>query len=71
MAQESKSMLEATKQFFSEVWQELHKVTWSTREQLIQSTKVVILGAFITAAYLGAVDFLFSAILTWFLDLKL
>ena len=71
MAQESKSMLDTTKQFFGEVWQELHKVTWSTREQLIQSTKVVILGAFITAAYLGAVDFIFSAILTWFLDLKL
>lgn len=71
MAQETKSMLETSKQFFREVWQELHKVTWSTREQLIQSTKVVILGAFITAAYLGAVDFLFSAILTWFLNIKL
>ena len=71
MAQETTSFLKTTKRFFSEVWQELHKVTWSTREQLIQSTKVVILGAFITAAYLGAVDFIFSAILTWFLDLKL
>ncbi len=71
MAQETKSMLDTAKQFLSEVWQELHKVTWSTREQLIQSTKVVILGTFITAAYLGVVDFLFSSVLTWFLELKL
>jgi len=71
MAQETKNILEATKQFLREVWLELNKVNWSSRQQLIQSTKVVILGAFATAIYLGAVDFVFSAILTWFLELKL
>jgi len=71
MAQESKSLLVAIKQFFREVWQELNKVNWSSRQQLVQSTKVVILGAFVIAIYLGAVDFVFSAVLTWFLELKL
>ena len=71
MAQEKLNIIQHTRQFLHEVVEELKKVNWSTRAQIIQSTKVVIISAFIMALYLGSVDFVFSAILKWFLELRL
>ena len=65
------SMAGKIRQFLEEVWLELKKVNWSSREQLIQTTKVVILSTIIMAIFLFLVDITISAILNWFLSLRL
>ena len=45
-------------QFFKESYAELKKVTWPSREEVISSTKVVIVSITIIAIALGIVDFL-------------
>jgi len=49
--------------FLKEVKQELSKVSWSTREELMGSTVVVIVITFILAFYIGIVDFGLSRII--------
>lgn len=71
MAQQTTNIIERSRQFLLEVWQELLKVNWTSRRQLWQATKVVILGSIVLAIYLFLVDTLFSAILRWFLELRL
>ena len=44
--------------FFKESRQELAKVVWPTREQVIISTRVVLISIIIFAAVLGLVDYL-------------
>ena len=39
---------------------EMKKVSWSSKKEIVGSTKVVIVAVFITAAILYAVDFLFA-----------
>jgi preprotein translocase subunit SecE len=46
--------------FISEVIAELRKVSWPTRTQLMQSTAVVLVVVAIVAAYLAALDAVFS-----------
>lgn len=50
--------------FLKEVKQELGKVAWSTRDELLGSTVVVISVTFIMAAFIGAIDLLLSKILS-------
>jgi len=45
-------------QFFKESYGELKKVTWPSREEVTQSTKVVLISVIVIAAALGVVDFL-------------
>jgi len=49
--------------FLKEVKIELNKVSWSTRQELIGSTVVVIAVTFIMAVFIGLVDILLSHIL--------
>ncbi len=49
-------MLEKIKQFIKEVRSELTKVTWTTREELIYSTLIVILVSIVLAVFIGIVD---------------
>jgi preprotein translocase subunit SecE len=44
--------------FFKESRQELSKVVWPTREQVVISTRVVLISVVIFAAILGLVDYL-------------
>jgi preprotein translocase subunit SecE len=46
--------------FIVSCWQELKKVQWPDRETLIQATAVTILFVIVAAAYLGALDAVFS-----------
>jgi preprotein translocase subunit SecE len=55
------------KSFFRESKAELKKVSWPTRKQVWYSTLVVVLLTTIIAIYLGAVDFLLTAILRSFI----
>ena len=45
-------------QFFKDSYSELRKVVWPTRDDVIASTKVVVVSTVIFAAVLGLVDFL-------------
>ena len=46
--------------FFSESKQELARVNWPTRDELVQSTILVILVTFLMAIFIGLIDALFS-----------
>jgi preprotein translocase subunit SecE len=50
--------------FFKEVKQELNKVSWSSRQEILGSTAVVIVITFIMAIFIGIVDLLLSKILS-------
>ena len=49
-------MFDKIKKFLKEVRLELTKVTWTTREELIYSTMVVILVSIILSIFIGVVD---------------
>ena len=57
-------MLERVSKFLKEVKAELAKVTWPTRDELINSTGVVIFLSVAFAVFLGLFDMLFSRIAT-------
>jgi len=44
--------------FFQESFAELKKVTWPSRDEVISSTKVVLVSTVVIAAVLGLVDFI-------------
>ena len=49
-------MLDKLKKFLKEVRFELTKVTWTTRQELIYSTIVVIVVSIILSIFIGVVD---------------
>jgi len=48
-------------QFFKDSYAELRKVVWPTKEDVIASTKVVIVSTIVVAIVLGLIDFLLVA----------
>ena len=54
--------------FFREVREELGRVSWPTREELIGSAFVVFVGVAILACYIGVVDFVLSKTVRVFLQ---
>ena len=50
--------------FIKEVRAELGKVAWSTREELISSTLVVIVTTAIVAVFIGIIDLILSKFLS-------
>lgn len=70
MADETKNPLTRVTAFIKDVWDEMQKVNWTSRAQLKQATKVVVLSMVVMAMFLGSVDFVASFILAWFLELK-
>jgi preprotein translocase subunit SecE len=49
-------MLDKIKKFLKEVKFELTKVTWTTRQELIYSTIIVIVVSIILSVFIGVVD---------------
>ena len=49
-------MFEKIKAFLSETRAEMRKVTWPTREELIESTKIVIIATFVVTIFIGLID---------------
>lgn len=49
--------------FFSETKQELNKVTWPSKDEVFQSTLVVIFTTFLVALYIGVIDFFLSGLM--------
>jgi preprotein translocase subunit SecE len=52
-------------QFIEDSIAEMKKVVWPSREEIIASTKVVLVSVLIFALILGVVDFLFLLGLDW------
>lgn len=50
--------------FFKDSYSELRKVVWPSREQVVASTKVVLLSMVLIALVLGAVDLGLAAIVS-------
>lgn len=49
-------MIKRAIQFFKEVKVEFSKVSWPSREELMQSTIIVIIVSLLVAAFIGLVD---------------
>lgn len=56
-------MLERIKNFFREVKTEIKKVVFPSRDEVLGSTKVVVVMVFIIAVFLGIIDFLLSKLI--------
>lgn len=52
------------KQYMTDVVGEMKKVSWSTREDLIASTIVVLVSVIVLAVYIGICDFVISQTMT-------
>ena len=55
------------KEFAQEVLAEFRKVTWPSRQELINSTVVVIVVTVVLALFLGAVDIVLARVVEWVL----
>jgi preprotein translocase subunit SecE len=60
-------MLEKIKQFLKEVKFELTKVTWTSKQELIYSTYIVIVVSIVVAVFIGIVDMVLSNLATMLL----
>jgi len=49
-------MFQKIKHFFSETRVEMRKVTWPTRDELKESTKIVIVATFVVTLFIGVID---------------
>jgi preprotein translocase subunit SecE len=56
-------MFEKIKNFLSETRAEMRKVTWPTRDELIESTKIVIIASFVVTLFIGLIDQLLTLII--------
>ncbi|MCK4225109.1 MAG: preprotein translocase subunit SecE [candidate division Zixibacteria bacterium] len=57
-------MFEKIKQFLKEVKFELTKVTWTSKQELIYSTYVVIVVSIVLSIFIGIVDMMLSNLAT-------
>ena len=56
-------MLEKVKKFLNETRVEMRKVTWPTRQELKDSTKIVIVATFIVTVFIGIIAQLLTLII--------
>lgn len=54
-------------QFFRDAWEELKKVTWLSRAQVVASTSFVVILVVIFAVYVGFLDFVVSKLFAVFI----
>jgi preprotein translocase subunit SecE len=56
-------MFEKIRKFLSEIAAEMKKVTWPTREELKESTKLVIIATIVVTLFVGLIDQILSLII--------
>jgi len=56
--------------YFLDSYQELLKVTWPTKKQLIRDTVIVVVSAAIATAFLALIDLGLTSALQYFVSLK-
>ena len=57
-------MKEKIIKFFEDVVKEMKKVTWPTKAELVESTKIVIVACIILAGFTYGIDMLISLVLS-------
>ena len=57
--------LTKTRKFISGTLEELHKCTWPTKDELFQSTVIVLIAIFILTAFVFGVDMASVKIISW------
>jgi preprotein translocase SecE subunit len=62
--------VQRTRNYLQEVLVELKKTTWPTKEEATRLTLVVIVVITVLGAYMGALDYILSAVVTKFQILK-
>ena len=62
--QRVKDVVPQSRQFLTEVWAELRKVHWPTRQETLAATVVVIVVVLIVSLWLGFVDGVISFVFT-------
>jgi len=60
-------MIQKSVQFVKEAIEELKKVSWLGRKEVVASTVVIAILITIVAIFIGAVDFILSKIIKWML----
>ena len=65
-----KDIIPRSRRFLSEVWAELRKVHWPTRQETLAATAVVIIVVMIVSLWLGAVDAVISFVFTRTLGMR-
>ncbi|MFA5780437.1 MAG: preprotein translocase subunit SecE [Elusimicrobiota bacterium] len=60
-------MIQKSVQFVKEAIEELKKVSWLGRKEVMASTIVIAVLIIIVAIFIGAVDFILSKIIKWML----
>jgi len=51
------------RKFFSEVIVELKKASWTSRQELVDTTWIVVISSLVLGVYIGGTDFVLSKIL--------
>lgn len=54
--------------FLREVESELRKVTWPNKDQVIRLTTIVIIISAVIGVYLGVLDFMFTNLMSFLID---
>ncbi len=55
--------IEKAKQFFVESRQELRKVTWTSKQQIITSTWIVLIMIIVVAVFFGIADYIIGKVI--------
>jgi preprotein translocase SecE subunit len=53
--------------FFKEVWVEMKRVSWLSRNDVVRYTLIVLGGVIVAAAFLGGLDYIFTAAIRMFI----
>ena len=61
------SIVERVNSFLQTAWVESKKVTWPSREELVESTRVVVVASFVLMLYLFVVDRILTIVLGIFM----
>ena len=57
-------MKEKIKNFFEDVVKEMKKVTWPTKDELVESTKIVVVVCIMLAGFAYGIDMIISQVIT-------
>ncbi|MDA3800321.1 MAG: preprotein translocase subunit SecE [Kiritimatiellae bacterium] len=69
MSEEKKNIFDKTKGFLGDVVLELKKTSWPTKQELTESTGLVIVFILMLAAFVGASDWFFQKLIKLLISL--
>lgn len=58
---------EKVKEFFKEVYVELKRVSWLSKNDIIKYTLIVLVVTIVVSSFLGGLDFIFSSLIKMFI----